>query len=166
MPDGKVKAGGAADGMAKEVEVGLEGGRPGVEGLREGEEGGLGGFPDGRGGRRALAIAVAGIIDEQEAVARIARGVDDIEPIEGEGAVAGKDDPEMARRLVREEAGRKVECLLETLRGGEGERNEGGIDGRRAGAIAAGMVDEAVLKEEEENDNGEKDGDEDADHAL
>ena len=93
MPDGEIEPGGAADGVAEEAQVLLEDSGLGVKGLRKAGEGGFGGGLDGRGRRGPVAIAVTGVIDEEKAVARIGRRIEEIDPIEREGAVARKDDP-------------------------------------------------------------------------
>lgn len=148
MARGEIEAGGATDGVAEEVEVALENGGLGVEGLRKAGEGSLGGGLDSRRRGGTLAIAIAGVIDEQEAAAGIGRRIKEVDPIEGEGAVAREDDPEMPGRLIREQAGRKVEGLLGSLRSGVGKRDEKRMQGGRAGGVAARMIDEEVLEKE------------------
>ena len=103
----------------------------------------LGGFLDVGGGSGTLAITVAGVIDEEKTVARVGGRIEEIEPVKGEGAVAGEEDPEFSEGQC---AGRKVECLLPALRGCVTERDEGGIAISRRGRVRAGVIDEVALE--------------------
>ncbi len=63
------------------------------------------------------------------------------------------------------DAGRKVEGMLAPLSGSVRKRDEGRVTGCRIDSVAPWMIDEPVLEEEQEKDNGQYRGDDDAEHA-